>query len=140
MILHRLIEIHYLENRCIKSGKKLIRNNNKLQRIVRLSEMIKNLCFLITVSLILLIAASFIIAGCHNYRRLFRRHEFIQLLLIHKTTLTVIYNNLSFVSIWLNLSLVMIYNVLHNLLDSLTIIHDRFHCYVFRKFSSIFIR
>ena len=119
MILHRLVQIHCLQNRRIESSKQLGSNDDQLQGVLRVSEAIQNLRFLICGTTIFLVTIFLIVICIHNdLGALCRSEKAIQSFLIQDAALAIIADNLSLKPIRLNLGHVVIIDMLANLLNS----------------------
>ena len=127
VVLHRLIKVHRLKNRSIKSGQQLCGDNNELKRAVRITKIIKNFTFLITVTAVFLIAVFFVIIRIHDNGGSIFSEELIKDGLIHQAAFTVIYNYLTFIAVRLDLFLEVFGNMLAHLTNTGRVIHDGFH-------------
>ena len=140
VILHGLVQIHNLEDRSIETSQQFSCNNYDFQRIVRISESIQNLSFFLLGAAICFVLVCLIIIGVHDNGRAFLAKQLIKLSLILDTARSVIYNNLSLISIRSDLFSEVLCNVCAHLMDTGIVIHDRLHIHALGKLCSIGIR
>ena len=134
MILHGLVKIHNLKNRCIKTSQQLSSDNNQLKGAVWITKVIQHFCFLITVTTIFLIPIFLIVVRVHDDGSCFLTKQFIKDFLVFQAALAIIDYNLSLISVWLDLLFVMLCNMLTDFSDTRGVVHNGLHIDTARKF------
>ena len=97
MVLHRLVEIHALQDRRVEPRQKLGRDNHELERIEAVAETVQQLVLRRSVKPVVgVLAFLVVVAVHHDRRRVGRPQEHVQLLLVRNAVLTVEHDDLAF--------------------------------------------
>ena len=107
VILHRLVEVHHLQNRRIETGQELGGDDQELERVVRIAESVEELFLFIARHLPLRILIAFATCRMHHNSACLRSDKLIQSLLIKNAAFSVEGDDLGFEPVWLYLILVM---------------------------------
>ena len=119
MILHRLVEIHALQNRRVEPRQKFRCNNDEFEGVQSIPKTIQQLVLLVTRQLILCIFAFLVIVAIHDDRRSIRRpKERIKFLLVGYTVRAIEYNDLTLHMRRFNLFAIMLYYMLAHLTNA----------------------
>lgn len=112
VVLHRLVEIHHLKDRRIKSGQELACDNHELERVSRITKPVEQLFFLVFIASMLLPIRRIAGLADHDDGGRFRTDQLVHHLLIEHATFPVERHNLCLESIRLNLGLEMLHDVI----------------------------
>ena len=135
MVLHRLVQIHTLQNWRIETGKKLIADNNDFKRIFRITEPVQNLGLFITGSDICFVFICLVIIRIHDNCRSLRSEQLIQFGLVLDAARTIQNNDLCFISIRMHFSHEMLCDMRTDFVNTLLVIDDSLHIDMLGKFS-----
>ena len=124
MVLHRLVEIHHLQDGRIEAGEQFAGDDDEFQRVSGIAEAVEQFFFCVFVASMLFVLAA---AGVHDYSAGLRADQFVHHLLVEHAAFTVENHHLRLKTVGLHLGLVVRHHVLHHGADALRVFHQHGH-------------